>query len=146
MMERGDSFFMNEALKEAKKAFEAEEVPVGAIMVYRNEIIARAHNLTQTLANVTAHAELLAITKASEYLGIKYLMDCTLYVTLEPCSMCAGALGWSQIGRIVYGASDEKRGYQRYAPEILHKKTIVQSGVMAEESAQLMKDFFKIRR
>jgi tRNA(adenine34) deaminase len=146
MMERGDSFFMNEALKEAKKAFEAEEVPVGAIMVYRNEIIARAHNLTQTLANVTAHAELLAITKASEYLGIKYLMDCTLYVTLEPCSMCAGALGWSQIGRIVYGASDEKRGYQRYAPEILHKKTIVQSGVMSEESAQLMKDFFKIRR
>ena len=120
--------------------------PVGAVIVHNGRIIARSHNLTEPLSDVTAHAEMQAITAAANTLGRKYLKDCTLYVTLEPCVMCAGALGWSQIARIVYGASDEKRGYSRFAPQALHVKTEVTSGVLAEESLQLMKDFFASRR
>ena len=141
-----DIRFMREALLEAHQAFKEEEVPVGAIMVYQGEIIARTHNLTQTLTNVTAHAEMLAVTAASQFLGIKYLMDCTLYVTVEPCPMCAGALGWAQLGRLVYATGDEKRGYRNFAPNALHKKTVVDMGVLQEEASLLMRQFFKIRR
>ena len=115
-------------------------------MVCRDRIIARAHNLTETLTDVTAHAEMQAITAAAGWLGGKYLNDCTLYVTVEPCVMCAGAIAWAQTGRLVYGADDEKRGFQRYAPQALHPKTQVTSGVLADECAQLMKDFFQKRR
>lgn len=137
---------MQQALQEARKAAEAGEVPVGAVVVCRDRIIARAHNLTETLNDVTAHAEMQAITAAANALGGKYLTDCTLYVTVEPCVMCAGAIAWSQMGKLVFGAVDEKRGYRRYAPQALHPKTEVFTGVKAEECAQLMKDFFKKKR
>ena len=141
-----EQFYMQQALQEARKAAEAGEVPVGAVVVCRDRIIARAHNLTETLNDVTAHAEMQAITAAANALGGKYLTDCTLYVTVEPCVMCAGAIAWSQMGKLVFGAVDEKRGYRRYAPQALHPKTEVVTGVKAEESAQLMKDFFKKKR
>ena len=137
---------MQQALQEARKAAEAGEVPVGAVVVCRDRIIARTHNLTETLNDVTAHAEMQAITAAANALGGKYLTDCTLYVTVEPCVMCAGAIAWSQMGKLVFGAVDEKRGYRRYAPQALHPKTEVVTGVKAEECAQLMKDFFKKKR
>lgn len=141
-----DKYFMRQALVEAKAAGEDGEIPIGAVMVCRNSIIARSHNLTETLHDVTAHAEMQAITAAAETIGGKYLTDCTLYVTVEPCVMCAGALGWSQIGRIVYGASDPRRGYSRIAPDALHPRTEVVSGVLEEECRQLMVDFFKNKR
>lgn len=141
-----DNFYMRKALEEAKKAYDEGEIPVGAVVVCRDTIIAKTHNLTERLTDVTAHAEMQAITAAAEYLGGKYLNDCTLYVTVEPCIMCAGALGWSQLGRLVFGATDEKRGYQRFAPQALHPRTVIVKGVMEEECAQLMKDFFKGRR
>ena len=137
---------MKQALAEANKAYQQGEIPIGAVVVCRDRIIAKSHNLTELLHDVTAHAEMQAITAAAEHLGGKYLTDCTLYVTIEPCVMCAGALGWSQISRIVYGASDEKRGYSRFAPEALHPRTEVTSGVMAEECAELMQSFFAVRR
>lgn len=141
-----DQYFMKQALLEAEKAFERGEVPVGAVVVCKDRIIARAHNLTETLTDVTAHAEMQAITAAASAIGGKYLSDCTLYVTVEPCVMCAGAIAWSQMGTLVFGAEDEKRGYQRYAPEALHPKTVVQKGVMADECATLMKQFFASKR
>lgn len=141
-----EQFYMQQALQEARKAAEVGEVPVGAVVVCRDRIIARAHNLTETLNDVTAHAEMQAITAAANALGGKYLTDCTLYVTVEPCVMCAGAIAWSQMGKLVFGAVDEKRGYRRYAPQALHPKTEVVTGVKAEECAQLMKDFFKKKR
>ena len=137
---------MRQALEEAKKAAAADEVPVGAVIVCNDRIIARGHNLTETLTDVTAHAEMQAITAAANFLGGKYLTDCTLYVTVEPCVMCAGALGWSQISRIVFGAADEKRGFQRFAPAALHPKTEVVSGVLEEECSKLVKSFFKKKR
>ena len=141
-----DSFFMKQALMEAQKAFEAGEVPVGAIVTCKGRIVGRGHNLTETLTDVTAHAEMQAITSAANTLGGKYLNECTLYVTVEPCTMCAGAIGWAQMGKLIYGASDEKRGYTRFAPNALHPKTIVEKGLMAEECVQLMKSFFQQRR
>lgn len=141
-----DKFYMRQALMEARKAAERDEVPVGAVVVCRDRIIARAHNLTETLNDVTAHAEMQAITAAANYLGGKYLNDCTLYVTVEPCVMCAGAIAWAQMGRLVIGAMDDKRGYQKYAPHALHPKTLVVQDVMAEECASLMKEFFKRKR
>ncbi len=141
-----DNYFMKQALLEAEKAFERGEVPVGAVVVCKDRIIARAHNLTETLTDVTAHAEMQAITAAASAIGGKYLSDCTLYVTVEPCVMCAGAIAWSQMGTLVFGAEDEKRGYQRYAPEALHPKTVVKKGVMADECATLMKQFFASKR
>lgn len=141
-----DKFYMKQALAEAERAADRGEVPVGAVVVCRDRIIARAHNLTETLNDVTAHAEMQAITAAANALGAKYLNDCTLYVTVEPCVMCAGAIAWAQTGRLVFGASDEKRGYQRYAPDSLHPKTVVVSGILADECAVLMKEFFKKRR
>lgn len=141
-----DTRYMRMALDEASKAFDQGEVPVGAVVVCKGRVIARAHNLTETLTDVTAHAEMQAITAAANYLGGKYLNECTLYVTVEPCIMCAGALGWAQIKRIVFGASDEKRGFQRFAPQALHPKTEVIAGIMADECAVLMKDFFSSRR
>jgi len=141
-----DIYFMEQALVEARKAGLNDEVPVGAVIVCQGQIIGRGHNLTETLKDVTAHAEMQAITAASEYLGGKYLIGCTLYVTLEPCVMCAGALGWSQISRIVYGATDEKRGYKCFAPYSLHPKTEVVSGILEMESANLVKNFFKKKR
>ncbi|MFV0392618.1 MAG: nucleoside deaminase [Paludibacteraceae bacterium] len=139
-------FFMRQALDEARQAFNRDEVPVGAIIVCGDRIIARGHNLTETLNDVTAHAEMQAITAGANFLGGKYLTDCTLFVTLEPCVMCAGALGWSQINKIVYGASDEKRGFSRFAPNILHPKAEVVSGVLEDECAELMQAFFKKKR
>lgn len=141
-----DTFYMKQALQEARKAFERGEVPVGAVVVCRDRVIARSHNLTEALNDVTAHAEMQAITAAADYLGAKYLSDCTIYVTVEPCVMCAGAIAWSQMGRLVFGAADEKRGYQRFAPQALHPKTVVLQGILEEECASLMKDFFKKRR
>ena len=141
-----DQYFMKQALLEAEKAFERGEVPVGAVVVCKDRIIARAHNLTETLTDVTAHAEMQAITAAASAIGGKYLSDCTLYVTVEPCVMCAGAIAWSQMGTLVFGTEDEKRGYQRYAPEALHPKTVVKKGVLADECATLMKQFFASKR
>ena len=141
-----DVRYMKMALDEASLAFEQGEVPVGAIVVCRGRVIARAHNLTETLTDVTAHAEMQAVTAAANHLGGKYLTGCTLYVTVEPCIMCAGALGWSQISRVVYGAPDEKRGFRRYAPQALHPKTEVTEGVLADECAELMRRFFADRR
>lgn len=141
-----DQEYMQKALIEAKQAFEEGEVPVGAVIVCRDRIIARAHNLTERLTDVTAHAEMQAITAAANVLGGKYLTDCTLYVTVEPCVMCAGALAWAQLSRIVYGASDPKRGFSVFAPNALHPRTEVTKGVLAEECANLMKDFFQRRR
>jgi tRNA(adenine34) deaminase len=141
-----DEYFMKRALVEAEQAYAEGEVPVGALVVCRNQIISRAHNLTELLNDVTAHAEMQAITAATNLLGGKYLVDCTLYVTLEPCTMCAGALGWSQIGRIVYGASDEKRGFLKFAPQALHPKTELLGGILQHECTQLLKQFFEQRR
>jgi tRNA(adenine34) deaminase len=144
--EEQDIRFMKMALDEAKAAAAEGEIPVGAIVVCKGMVIARAHNLTETLTDVTAHAEMQAITAAASYLGGKYLDQCTLYVTLEPCVMCAGAIGWSQLGRLVYGASDEKRGYTLFAPKALHPKTEVKNGVMAQEATELIQDFFRKKR
>lgn len=141
-----DEEYMNKALEQARMAGERDEVPIGAIVVCRGQIIARAYNLTEALTDVTAHAEMQAITSAASYLGGKYLDDCTLYVTVEPCPMCAGAIGWSQLGRLVYGAPDPKRGYTILAPKVLHPKTEVTSGVLAEECGAVVKDFFKKKR
>jgi len=141
-----DDYYMKQALAEAQKAYDRNEVPVGCVVVCNDRIIARGHNLTEMLNDVTAHAEMQAITAAAGFLGGKYLIDCTLFVTLEPCVMCAGALGWSQISRIVYGASDEKRGFSRFAPLAIHPRTIVSSGVMAEECSHLIKQFFLQKR
>ncbi len=140
-----DEYFMRIAFKEAITAFERDEIPVGAVIVCNNKIIAKAHNLTETLTDVTAHAEMQAITSAANYLGGKYLQDCTLYVTLEPCVMCGGALYWSQISKVVYGASDEKRGFKAKIGE-LHPKTEIVSGIMEDECGQLMKEFFQRKR
>lgn len=142
----GDSYFMAIALKEAKMAMEAGEIPVGAVIVSKDQIIARASNNTEILNDVTAHAEMIALTSAFNFLGSKYLPTCTLYVTLEPCVMCAGALRWSQIGRIVYGASDEKSGFMRYGKELLHPKTKVEFGAMHDDCQELLKTFFASKR
>lgn len=141
-----DERFMAVALKEAGEAADAGEVPVGAVVVCNGCVVARAHNLTEKLNDVTAHAEMQAITAAAAELGGKYLCDCTLYVTLEPCVMCAGALGWAQLGRLVYGADDMKRGFSRFAPEALHPKTEVCKGVLADKCAEIIKVFFKSKR
>lgn len=141
-----DQYFMQQAFKEACYAFEKGEVPVGAVIVCNDTIIARAHNLTESLTDVTAHAEMQAITSAASYLGGKYLNDCTLYVTLEPCVMCAGALGWAHIGRIVFGAKDEKKGFSRFAPLSLHPKTSVVGGVMEKECSEILQRFFAKKR
>lgn len=141
-----DNYFMKQALIEAKAAANEGEVPVGAIIVSDNQIIARAHNQVERLKDVTAHAEILAITAATQALGGKYLTKCTLYVTVEPCIMCAGAIGWAQISTVVFGSSDKKRGYQEFAPKALHAKTIVKSGIMEKECTELMQSFFKARR
>ena len=141
-----DEKFMRMALVEAHKAMERDEVPIGAVIVAGNRVIARGHNLTETLTDVTAHAEMQAITSAADHLGGKYLTECTLYVTVEPCLMCAGALGWSQIKRIVYGASDDKRGYHTFCEKPFHKKTEIIGGFLAEECAELMTTFFKQKR
>ena len=141
-----DEEFMHKALTEAQLAFDKDEIPVGAVIVCRDKIVSRAHNLTEMLTDVTAHAEMQAITSGANMLGGKYLRDCTLYVTVEPCVMCAGAIGWAQISRVVYGASDEKRGFRKYAPEALHPKTTVTSGVLEEECKALMQTFFQNRR
>ena len=141
-----DERYMRKALEEARLAFEADEIPVGAVVVCGDQIIARGHNLTELLHDVTAHAEMQAITAAAEHLGGKYLDVCTLYVTVEPCIMCAGAIGWAQLGRLVYGASDPKRGYSFFAPKALHPKTKVVSGVLEEECGALMKEFVQRKR
>ena len=141
-----DIRYMRMALDEAHKALEKNEVPIGAVVVSQGRIVARGHNLTETLTDVTAHAEMQAITAAAGTLGGKYLTQCTLYVTVEPCLMCAGALAWSQIDRVVYGAADGKRGYHTQCTNPFHPKTVVQGGILADECAQLMKDFFKNKR
>lgn len=141
-----DVYFMKQALQEAQKARDLDEVPVGAVIVVNNQIIARSHNFTEHLHDVTAHAEIQAITAASEYLGAKYLTGCTLYVTLEPCVMCAGALYWSQIDKIVFGARDEKRGAGRFQNELYHPKTLIINGVLEEECSDIMLQFFKNKR
>lgn len=141
-----DEKYMRMALQEAQQAYDADEIPVGAVVVSGGRIIARAHNLTEMLCDVTAHAEMQAITSAANHLGGKYLTDCTLYVTLEPCVMCAGAIGWAQVSRLVYGASDPRRGYSRLAPEALHPKAQVSSGVLARECQALVQDFFRRKR
>lgn len=141
-----DEYFMRRALVEAEAAGVAGEIPIGAVIVADGRIIARAHNLTETLGDVTAHAEMQAITSAANQLGGKYLTECTLYVTVEPCIMCAGAIGWSQIRRVVFGAADDKRGFMRFAPKALHPRCQLTTGVLADECAQLMTDFFKSKR
>jgi tRNA(adenine34) deaminase len=141
-----DEYFMHQALAEARKAYDKSEVPVGAIIVANRTIIARAYNLTETLNDATAHAEMQVITAAANYIGNKYLNDCSLYVSLEPCLMCAGALYWTQLGRLIYAANDLKKGYQLCARPVLHPRTEVLSGILDAEAAQLMKDFFRMRR
>ena len=141
-----DEDYMTLALGEAQQALQADEIPIGCIIVSQNRIIGRGHNLTETLQDVTAHAEIQAITAAAATLGGKYLKDCTLYVTVEPCIMCAGAIGWAQISRLVYGTSDEKKGYTRFAPQALHSKCSVTQGVRADECKQLIQTFFKNKR
>ena len=141
-----DEYFMKKAFAEALQAFDEGEIPVGSVVVAKGKIIARAHNLTETLNDVTAHAEMQAITAAANLLGGKYLNDCVLYVTLEPCVMCAGALGWSQIGKIVYAAPDEKRGFRKFAPKSLHPKTEIIGGVLEIECIELLQEFFKNKR
>ncbi len=141
-----DEYYMRQALSEARQAFDKGEVPIGAVVVCKGRIIARGYNLTETLTDVTAHAEMQAITAAANVLGGKYLTDCVLYVTIEPCPMCAGGLLWSQISKIVYGAKDEKKGYSVFTPSILHPKTEVVSGVLEEDCASLMKEFFRQKR
>lgn len=143
---KGDEFYMKQALAEAQQAAREGEIPVGAVVECQGRIIARTHNLTERLTDVTAHAEIQAVTAASSYLGGKYLTECTLYVTVEPCVMCAGALGWAQLKRLVYGAPDEKRGYLRFAPQALHPRTEVTTGILEEECTALMKEFFKKKR
>lgn len=149
MLDPRDEYYMSLALRQAEQAFDADEIPVGAVVVCNGKIIGSGHNQTEALNDVTAHAEMIALTAAANNLGGKYLPQCTLYVTVEPCIMCAGALGWSQIGRIVYGASDPKRGFTKFCKEglsPLHPKTIVTAGVLEEEASELMKDFFKSKR
>ena len=141
-----DEYYMQRALDEARMAFKEGEIPIGAVVVCRDRIIARAHNLTETLTDVTAHAEMQVITAAANLLGGKYLTDCTLYVTAEPCVMCAGAIGWAQIPRIVYGCKDEKRGYELYAPRAMHPRSTTVGGILEEECRQLMKEFFLSKR
>jgi tRNA(adenine34) deaminase len=141
-----DEYYMRKALQEAEKAAEEGEVPIGAVIVCQQQIIARAHNQTERLKDVTAHAEIVAITAAAEYLGAKYLTDCTMYVTIEPCTMCAGALAWAQVGKIVYGAAEDKRGFMRFGREMLHPKTQLAYGVLHDECAALMSNFFKAKR
>ena len=141
-----DEYYMREALREARTAAAEDEVPIGAVVVSGDRIIGRGHNQTELLHDVTAHAEMLALTAAEEALGAKYLGDCTLYVTVEPCPMCAGALGWTQVGRIVYGAADPKRGFTLLTGPILHPKTEVTAGVLADECGELMQDFFRKKR
>jgi tRNA(adenine34) deaminase len=141
-----DSYYMSLALKQAERALEEEEIPVGAVVVCQGKIVAKAYNQTEMLTDVTAHAEMLAITSAAQTIGAKYLKDCTLYVTLEPCLMCAGAIYWSQLGRLVFGAPEEKRGFLSLGKDVLHPKTNVTAGVLAEESALLLKEFFSMRR
>ncbi len=141
-----NAFFMKEAIKEAIKAAEKDEVPIGAVIVCNNKIIARSHNLTESLNDPTAHAEMQAITMATSYMGGKYLNECTLFVTVEPCPMCAAALNWAQIKKVVYGASDPKRGYSLFSPNLLHPKSEVESGIMAEECGKMVSDFFKSKR
>lgn len=145
-MTNEDILYMRKALEEARMAFEEDEVPVGAVVVCRGRVIARAHNLTERLTDVTAHAEMQAITAAQEALGGKYLNECTLYVSVEPCIMCAGAIGWAQIGRVVYGAADPKRGFSTFAPQALHPKTLVEKGLLENECAALMQSFFRRKR
>ena len=144
--QKKDERYMCMALEEAHLAYEAGEIPIGAVVVCKDRVISRAHNLTETLCDVTAHAEMQAITSAANTLGGKYLTDCTLYVTVEPCTMCAGAIGWAQIPRIVYGAVDEKRGFHEYAPKAMHPKATITTGVLEEECRQLMQEFFRSRR
>lgn len=146
MLQNPDEYFMRIALQEAKTAFEKDEVPIGAVIVSQNKIIAKGHNNVEQLIDATAHAEMVCITAASNYLGSKFLEQCTLYVTLEPCLMCATALKWSRIGNIIYGAKDEKAGYSLYGNTILHPKTTIKSGILADECAQLLTDFFKRKR
>ena len=141
-----DEYYMKQALVEAQKAEKVDEVPIGAVIVCKDKIIARAHNLTETLTDVTAHAEMQAITMAANHLGSKYLTDCTLYVTVEPCTMCAGAIGWAQISRLVYGAKDPKKGFSIIAPNALHPKCVVESGVMESECTEIVSNFFKKTR
>src|SRR5687767_12464566 len=142
----GDEYFMRLALQEARKAADLGEVPIGAVIASGNQLLARCHNSTEMLSDVTAHAEILAITAAAQFLGSKYLIDCTMYVSLEPCVMCAGALRWSQIGRIVYASSDDKAGFMRYGKELLHPKTQLEMGILMEESSVMLKKFFQARR
>lgn len=146
MTDNDDERFMRMALQEAERAAEEDEIPIGAVIVSNGRVLARAHNLTETLCDVTAHAEMQAITAAANTLGGKYLTDCTLYVTVEPCPMCAGAIGWAQIPRIVYGCPDAKRGYREYAPRALHPKATVTDGVLCDECRELMTRFFKSKR
>ena len=141
-----DILFMKEALKEANKALEKDEVPIGAVVVCAGKVIARAYNLTETLNDATAHAEMQAITMATSTIGGKYLDKCTLYVTVEPCPMCAAALAWSQVKRVVYGAPDEKRGFSRFTPSLMHPKTEVVGGILAEECGKIVTDFFRSKR
>jgi len=141
-----DEYFMHKAYQEAEKALDIGEVPIGAIIVCNDTVIARAHNQIEMLSDVTAHAEILAITSASNYLSAKYLPDCTLYVTLEPCSMCAGAIKWSQIGKLVYGAADDKNGFMKHGKDMLHPKTKVAFGLLHDKCSNILKDFFKKKR
>ncbi len=141
-----DEYFMKQALREAEKAKEAGEVPVGAVIVCQKKIIAKAHNQTELLTDVTAHAEIIALSSASAELGSKYLKDCTLYVTLEPCVMCAGALYWSQIGKVVFAVADDKRGFMKYGKELLHPKTTLEYGVLHDPCQQIISDFFEAKR
>ena len=141
-----DEKYMTLALHEAQKALQGGEVPVGCVIVAEGQVVGRGHNMTETLCDVTAHAEIQAITAAAQTLGGKYLSDCTLYVTVEPCVMCAGAIGWAQVKRVVYGCADEKRGYSQFAPQALHPKTSVKSGVLENECRQMMQDFFSKKR
>lgn len=141
-----DEYFMKQALEEARKALLLNEVPIGAIVVYKDKIIGKGYNLTEKLNDVTAHAEMQAFTAAANYIGGKYLKDCVLYVTIEPCVMCAGAAYWTQIGKIVFGAHDEKRGFHKFGKNLIHPKTEVVSGILREECASLVQDFFKSKR
>ncbi|MHA8053054.1 nucleoside deaminase [Aquirufa sp. Wall-65K1] len=146
MFSQEDEYYMGLALMQAQKALEEEEIPVGAVVVCQGRIVAKAYNQTEVLTDVTAHAEMIAITSAAQTIGAKYLKDCTMYVTLEPCLMCAGALYWSQLGRLVFGAKEEKRGFERVGQSVLHPKTEILGGVRAEESESLLKEFFSMRR
>ena len=146
VLQPDDNYYMQQALKLAEQAYEEGEIPVGALVVLNQRVVAKSYNQTERLHDATAHAEMLALTSAFDYLGAKYLPECTLYVTLEPCVMCAGAIHWSQIGGLVYGATDEKKGFNQYSDSIIHPKTEVRRGVLAEESTQLIKSFFRRMR